>query len=134
MLLGSLVFLCSPLLIAAAQLRSRLAFSPLIGGPTFFPVHVKVIVTDQDSAERVVLDFIPRLLGQDLARNNLNLLRGQDVDGEVRVRGSLTQNSALKELCDDVVADYSHQRLNLYRNNCYNFAWRVIEKINRANS
>jgi len=137
-MIGALLLLCSPLLIVSAQLRASLAFAPLIGGPRFLPVHIKVIVTDKDSSEKVVFDFIPRLLGQDLMRNNLNLLRGQDVDGEVRVREldslGVIHDSALKELCDEVLADYSQQRLNLYRNNCYHFAWRVIAKINRANT
>uniref|UniRef100_A0A7S3L5A7 DUF4105 domain-containing protein n=1 Tax=Amphora coffeiformis TaxID=265554 RepID=A0A7S3L5A7_9STRA len=106
--------------------------SPLIGGPQWLPLHVKLILRNVDDGSRYVLyDFIP-LDATDkevLAR----LTTFQNVPGEIRstIVGStkLATHSTISLLDDDLVYQRAQEycenyprELNLLTNNCWTFA------------
>lgn len=99
----------------AVQLKT----SPLIGGPSFLQVHVKVVV-----AEDHVFDFIPLNAEDPTTLKDLIRLRG--VPGQIRYLGKKTTPSPLVEKAVAFVENYSNTDLHLIKNNCWTFAVRML--------
>jgi hypothetical protein len=100
----------------------QLKLTPLIGGPSFFPIHVKVIV-----AEDHIYDFVPID-----ARNpqvTSALLQGKHVSGEIRRMGDKKCNSHLVEIAERFADDYDDTQLHIISNNCWTFALRLLWEL-----
>ena len=93
----------------------QLKLSPLIGGPSLIPIHVKVIV-----AEDHIYDFVP--LNATDPHTIADLLRFQPVPGEIRSMGRKQNRSPLVARADKFVMEYKDTNLHLLTNNCWTFA------------
>ena len=119
----------------SSALQVFLRFSPLIGGPTFLPIHAEVLVLDSDDTkeknregskcDRGVLhriDFIP--LKPTETTTLAELLSFQDVDGLVRHR-KLEVNEGESNMQNDISEDYvftseaSSQRIKEICSSCF---------------
>lgn len=116
-----------------------LQLSPLIGGPTWLPVHVKVVL--ETDAGDYKWDFVP-LKPSDPATLQ-KLLSLQAVPAEIR---SYSQATASEDSGDDDVVpllnashlvqraqtfcdEYPDRDLSLISNNCWVFAYRLYQSI-----
>ena len=99
-------------------------FKPLIGGPQFLPVHIMIYNRDVN----VEMDFIP--INATCPQNNINLILGKNVRGNVRHLNKATNIINIKEqnFIDYITATYNIDNLNLYKNNCYHFAYHFVKK------
>jgi hypothetical protein len=91
----------------------QLKLSPLIGGPSFLPIHVKVVVSEDH-----IYDFVPMD-----ARNpqvTSDLLQGKHVSGEIRRMGEKQNynSSHLVEIAERFVDNYADTQLHILSNNC----------------
>lgn len=106
--------------VVAALSSIELKLSPLIGGPSFLPIHCKVVV-----AENIVYDFVPiDPLNIDVTTK---LLKLQAVPGEIRrttriKSGGNNDSSQLVAKADNFVDQYANRNLQLLTNNCWTFA------------
>ena len=105
----------------------RLQAAPLIGGPSWLPVHVKVLVGETNS-----FDFVPLDATSPTTLRKLISLRR--VPAEARVKTATTdcdqdlQTRRALEFCDAYSKD-----LHLISNNCWTFAYELIDFILREN-
>jgi hypothetical protein len=103
----------------------RLETAPLIGGPSWLPLHVKVVVDDLN-----VFDYIP--LNATSTETLQNLLSLQAVPAEPRSK--ISSNIVASEttvyskraiqFCEDYTKD-----LHLIENNCWTFAFDLVRFI-----
>lgn len=125
--------------------------SPLIGGPSWLPLHVKVMLKDSTSDQVLVFDFIPVDATEPATLQSLLSL--QHVPGQVRYNNkpsSLSSSSTndpsstfiqttslsavpllvitAQEFCND----YPNTRLHLLENNCWTFALALLERLDQA--
>jgi hypothetical protein len=113
-----------------------LKYSPLLGGPEWLPLHVKVVA--QSPSTLYSWDFVPlnatdpAVLGQ--------LLSLQPVPGVIRKRTrpipvslaleSTRKDGILLQAKGDAFCDlYSDTNLHLLTNNCWTFALRLFENL-----
>ena len=121
-------------------------FKGLIGLPSFFKAHIMVGFDDLSTSESYLLDFLPI----DAANPEVmkNLIQGKSMPGEVRINrvsyyaGTKRQDEILdfekgRDRGDAIVQGQRYANLliedfnptiNLYGNNCYNFALHCIAK------
>lgn len=106
----------------------KLRVLPLIGGPPFLPVHCKVVLHD-----RYGFDFVP--VNPTSPTTLLQLVTLKSVPGDARILpskdvqskdGSLPMLSRAREFCTDYSKD-----LHLIQNNCWAFAYEMIEYIQK---
>lgn len=101
----------------------RMETAPLVGGPTWLPLHVKVVVDEQN-----VFDFVP--INATSVETLKNLLTFQDVPAEVRTRQLSRYNNTSEDarrailFCNDYNKD-----LHLIKNNCWTFAYELLQFI-----
>lgn len=128
---------------AADRFAILYSWSPLIGGPKFLPIHIKTIISDNKCQEKLTLDFIPEIPSmEELMANNLKLLQGRNIKGVIRTVlhpsysiGVAASDNALFEISTKILAENAGKNeLNLYKNNCYHFAYRVSRTVRRFNS
>ena len=121
-----LLLLSIDLLHMAESVSVSLKLSPLIGGPSFLPVHVKVVV-DEDH----MYDFVPINPTNPITIRRLMLL--QSVPGEIRSRGLRHSTSSnccrLVKTAEKFVSDYDDTNLHLLHNNCWTFAMQLLWKL-----
>lgn len=97
----------------------RLEMHPLLGGPSWLPVHVKVVVGEVNR-----YDFVPQ--NATSPETLKKLLSLQDVPADAR--------SFLSDQCDDLYSrranrfcqEYSKD-LHLITNNCWTFAFELVQ-------
>jgi hypothetical protein len=108
----------------------RLETAPLIGGPSWLPVHVKVVVDEFN-----VFDYVPR--NATATETLQNLLSLQAVPAEARAKiSSNTATAAASETTTTVYStrafqfceDYTKD-LHLIENNCWTFAFDLVRFI-----
>ena len=108
--------------------RVRLDTAPLIGGPSWLPLHVKVVVDDVH-----VFDYVP--LNATSTETLQNLLSLQTVPAEVRVKisskdvassSNTVYSMRASQFCEDYTKD-----LHLIQNNCWTFAFDLVRFILR---
>lgn len=100
-------------------------FKPLIGGPQFLPIHVMIYNREVD----IEMDYIP--INATCPQNNINLILGKNVRGKVRHLNKVNKaTNIIKEqrFIDYITATYNVDNLNLYKNNCYHFAYHFVKK------
>ena len=115
-----ILWLLLPLL--AASMTIQLKLSPLIGGPSFLPVHVKVVVANDH-----IYDFVP--LNAADPETIAGLLRLKPVPGEIRSMGRKQNQSPIVEKADTFVNGYSNTDLHLVYNNCWTFALLMLWEL-----
>ena len=108
----------------------QLKLAPLIGGPSWLPLHVKVVVDSDNS-----WDFVPLNATSPDTLKSLLLL--QSVPGEIRhfqTSASPDENadsSLGAQRAKDFVDSYTNRDLHLIQNNCWTFAlllyWHVFQ-------
>jgi hypothetical protein len=103
----------------------QLKLSPLIGGPSFVPIHVKVIVADDH-----VFDFIP--LNAAHPDTIVDLLCLKPVPGIIRSMGRKQSQSALVERAEKFVIEYRDTNLHLLTNNCWTFALHMLCELRKT--
>lgn len=126
------------------QNRFTLFFKPLIGGPEFLKLHVS-IQYDDPSHGRTRMDFVPER--PEDADAISNLIRGLSVDGKVRELNAIDKygneldqsKEDLDDNCNrskmvDVIRQSFDPQLNLYKNNCYHFAYHFYQCVQKGAS
>jgi hypothetical protein len=126
-ILGWLLLLSPlPLLAFSIQATSRIQLqpSPLIGGPAWLPVHVKVVID-----EKYVFDYVPRNAASTETLKRLVTLQAvpaqarswiaEDEDDTHNIYAQRAQ-----EFCEQYSKD-----LHLIRNNCWTFAFEMIQHV-----
>jgi hypothetical protein len=105
----------------------QLRLAPLIGGPSWLPLHVKVIVDSDNS-----WDFVP--LNATSPDTLKSLLMLQPVPGEIRHFQKSSPTSLRAQRAQDFVDSYTNRDLHLIQNNCWTFAlmlyWHVHQSDN----
>ena len=101
----------------------ELRTSPLIGGPSWFPVHVKVVIDDKH-----VFDYVP--LNPTSKQTMKKLVYFQAVPAEARIMSTITNDD------DDQTIEYVHRAqqfcelyskdLHLLYTNCWMFSFKII--------
>lgn len=127
--------------VVKAHRALALEATPLIGGPSWLPLHVKVVLTTETSS-RYEWDFIP-VKARDPATLN-RILKLQYVPGLVRTKfnrqkpdwktklDALTLSAESKDLVELATAfssSYDASRLHLITNNCWTFALQLYVKL-----
>jgi hypothetical protein len=109
----------------------QLECCPLIGGPKFAPLHVQVVVLDQENAKHR-FDFIP----QDATKPETltRILSLQAVPGNLRylapnVGGVSPTSSKWVQRARDFTTQYENTNLQLMTNNCWTFAWKLVQYL-----
>ena len=103
--------------------RIKLQTSPLIGGPSWLPVHVKVVI-DENHA----FDFVPlNPTSKDTLRKLVSL---QAVPAEARIlRSSNDERDNEYVYRARTFCERYSKRLHLVSNNCWTFAFEIIQYI-----
>ena len=106
----------------AAQKGVALKLSPLVGGPSWLPVHVKVVVHNEH-----VWDFLP--LEPTAPETLKKLFSFEPVPARVRYSGKPVKSDEFSRQREDLTvmaaeefADSYPEELHLIRNNCWTFA------------
>ena len=101
----------------------RLQPSPLIGGPSWLPVHVKLILRSKERCDDYVCDFVP--LNATDSQVLSRLTRFQSVPGLIRTK-SMDQRSInlVVQEAQNYCESYPRE-LNLVTNNCWTFVIRL---------
>ena len=96
--------------------------SPLIGGPSWLPVHVKVVL--RENSQDCAWDFVPLDATDKGVLTKLTTL--QSVPGIIRARASVDANKwgPLAKQGQMFCESYPRE-LNLIKNNCWTFAIRL---------
>ena len=126
--------------------RIRYQLKPLLGGPEFAKLHVKVIIASQNGAE-LKMDFIPQAATE--KQTIMKLLCLQPVPGIIRItdtetalasngkrRGSDEDIAKLKAFATRIYNEEHSQnrtQMHLLLNNCYSFANRVRLAVQEEN-
>jgi hypothetical protein len=116
-------YILAPLVCDALQLK----MAPLIGGPSWLPVHVKVVVEDYHT-----WDFVP--LNATSPETLQALICLQSVPGVIRYRqrGNAAAVSPRIRRAQEFVESYTNRDLNLIQNNCWTFAlmlyWHLLQE------
>jgi hypothetical protein len=105
----------------------RLRLSPLVGGPTWLPVHVKVILCDEYG-----FDFVPQ--NPTSVETLGKLLTFQTVPADARILPSKRSNRKdadsyvmrAQEFCTEYDKD-----LHLLNNNCWTFAFEIVNYVKK---
>lgn len=125
---------------------------PLIGGPSWLPLHVRVVLQQMDSKKRHVWDFIP--LDATNPATLQRLATFQSTPGTIRYNtqpiSDIPANDTTMLLNDSGVIDqgfdpllakakncgqsYPDCNLHLLSNNCWTFAWRLTESLKELDS
>mmetsp|Transcript_8790 Transcript_8790/g.12454 ORF Transcript_8790/g.12454 Transcript_8790/m.12454 type:complete len:160 (+) Transcript_8790:170-649(+) len=118
----------------------QLKISPLMGGPSWLPVHVKVVVEDEH-----VYDFLPK--NPTSPQTLQKLLSFQQVPGQIRYNGAVS-STTLSTAADNIERDGKLKspetlsdmaskfctsypsNLHLVTNNCWTFALSLIWYLN----
>jgi hypothetical protein len=105
----------------------RLQAAPLVGGPSWLPVHVKVVIE-----ELCTVDFVP--LNPTSGDTLKKLVTLQGVPAEARFVTSSSKHGNMEEaeyavrkaraFCENYSKD-----LHLISNNCWTFAYEVISHV-----
>ena len=110
----------------ATSMSVQLKLSPLINGPSFLLIHVKVVVDDDH-----VYDFVPLNPTSQDTMNDLLQLKG--VPGQIRMTAGPRQNrpssSLLAQKAEQFANNYSDTNLHLVYNNCWTFALRMLWEL-----
>lgn len=97
---------------------------PLMGGPPFLPLHVQVVVENDHK-----FDFVPQDATN--AGTVLQLMSFQSVPGDLRyLSAKKTKGSVIVEKARDFTENYSNDNLHLLNNNCWSFAWKLLQHLN----
>lgn len=130
--------------IGSPSFRVSFKFSPIIGGPRFFPVHVSAVVqTTAIAGSSLELDFVPVIESpQQLAASTATLLKGGQIQGVIRARLSVGTTdrddggaAELIALGQRITEENCNQTmLSLLHNNCYHFAFRSWRTITSEHS
>lgn len=124
------LLLMALLLVPSLAKALQLKLAPLIGGPSWLPLHVKVVVEDSHT-----WDFVP--LNATSPSTLQSLLRLQSVPGEIRHyrQGRDTTAAASSpriQRAQAFVDAYTNRDLNLIQNNCWTFAlmlyWHLLRE------
>lgn len=124
-----------------------LQLSPLVGGPRWLKVHVKVLLSDSDDITHA-WEFVP--LKATSPATLASLLSFKAVPGEIRYQREPSSNSVKPQLSaetlvlqdsepvvaqvnDDFCPSYPTD-LHLIRNNCWNFALDLISYLKSRQS
>ena len=106
--------------------------APLIGGPSWLPVHVKVVVQGDH-----IFDFVPlNPTSQDTLKSLVSL---RPVPAEARIRrqsqpaSSPGQRSTICQRGVQFCEDYNKD-LHLIRNNCWGFAYELVKHLSSESS
>ena len=130
MRLHNLLFALSVLLLplTASSLATRLLLKPLIGGPSFLPIHVAVVV-DEDH----IWDFIPLEARSEATTRTLLTLKA--VPGEVRYKsnGKRKRMTTAATRAQQFARTYPKQ-LHLIGNNCWTFALLLLWHLYRGDN
>lgn len=115
-------------------LRWTYNFKPLIGGPSWLPIHVstRIFLVDAHGNEigTFLLDFIPKEPTESLPL----LLSGKSVSGKFRMvfdnetRDALFALELLEKCFERCPRLSKSKNLNLVSFNCYTFAW-ILNKV-----
>ena len=125
-MISIVLWLLFPLLARCTNgMHVQLKLSPLIGGPSFIPIHVKVIV-----AEDHIFDFVP--LNAANPHTTFDLLRLKPVPGEIRSTGRKQNQSPLVDRAEKFVIEYENTNLHLLNNNCWTFALLLLCELRKA--
>jgi hypothetical protein len=128
MMISIVLWLLFPLLARCTNgMNVQLKLAPLIGGPSFIPIHVKVIV-----AEDHIFDFVP--LSAAHPHTIVDLLRFKPVPGEIRSMGRKQNQSPLVDRAEKFVIEYKDTNLHLLYNNCWTFALRLLCELKETQS
>ena len=95
----------------------QLRFKPLIGGPTWLPLHVACVVEQNHT-----WDFLPKEPTSQQTLQSLLLFRS--VPGEIRYisNGTTSLSSHKIHQAHTFVQSYTNRNLHLITNNCWTFA------------
>jgi all-trans-8'-apo-beta-carotenal 15,15'-oxygenase len=110
--------------------------SPLVGGPSWLPLHCKLLLRgrDDDRREDYGFDFVPQ--NATTASTLVNLLRLRSVPGTIRSVATTSSDHArtdarTRQAAETYVRDYDTE-LHLVRNNCWTFAlglaWYLVQQ------
>ena len=140
------VIQCFSALLRAEGIRPSRAPSyvlkPLIGGPSWLPIHIAVVVHyegSETSYGSFTMDFVPT----EPLRASSMLLRGESVPGKFRListrKGGVTTEerafaAPLLDRCTAVDPSFDEGSLHLIRFNCWSFALiltRVLARMSR---
>jgi len=123
---------CAPLLCDALQLK----VAPLIGGPAWLPLHVKVVVENDHT-----WDFVP--LNATSPSTLKSLVTLHSVPGEIRYyrqKKKASDDAIISPTirrAQEFVNAYTDRDLNLIRNNCWTFAlmlyWHLLRSDGEDN-
>ena len=113
---------------------------PLIGGPSFLPVHSKVkIITDDSSRSCYYYDFIPLDATNSTITNKLIQLQAvpgiirspnnKNKDNNVNENEESSEDDTILQKADDFVNQYTDTNLHLITNNCWTFALQLYWKL-----
>ena len=101
------------------------SFKPLVGGPPFFPLHVEIVHAN------VAYDFLP--VSPLATATTTTLLRGSQVDGEIRCRSTTTSEGGrligyTTRTTEEMraFAEQQPRELSLLNNNCWTFASSLV--------
>lgn len=115
--------LCPSIVPTASSLQLGLKAAPLIGGPSWLPLHVKIVVEGDHT-----WDFVP--LNATSPNTLKQLVSLKSVPGEIRYRQGKRGVDEQKDMyatpmvhrAQKFVDSYSNRDLNLISNNCWTFA------------
>ena len=108
--------------MVTASMGVQLKLSPLINGPSFLMIHVKVVV-DHDH----VYDFVP--LNPTNHDTIDDLLRLKRVPGQIRSTSRRQHRSPLVKKAEKFVNNYNDTDLHLLYNNCWTFALLLLWEL-----
>ena len=140
------IILQPPSFVIAPELPVQLEFCPLMGGPSWLPLHVQVTIRAATAAEtreqyhhhHHKYDFVPRDATQPTTLLQLFLL--QTVPGNVRYFAPTTtattttttlQQPSMLVQCANEFRNQADPDLHLLYNNCWTFAWKLLRHLDQ---
>jgi hypothetical protein len=107
----------------ASNIQCR--FSPLVGGPEWLPVHVKIVVDEEH-----IFDYVPQNATSSVTLTKLLSLQAVPADARIfsdtDEKGVSTSVERARAFCNEYDKD-----LHIVTNNCWTFALDLISYIQR---
>ena len=106
--------------------RIKIRPAPLIGGPSWLPVHCQVIVDNKN-----VFDFVPLNATEPSTLQKLVTLEPVPAMARTRIQGVRSDSSSYVDKAAQFCENYDKE-LHLVTNNCWTFAFELIHCITKG--
>ncbi len=101
----------------------RIETAPLIGGPLWLPLHVKVVVDEQN-----VFDYVPINATSPDTIQSLLTLKAVPAEARVKRLSSGGEATVYAQRARQFCASYTKD-LHLIENNCWSFAYELVQFV-----